>query len=141
MTNPSQNQQYKSAQSGRFVISGWLNLVAGAEDAIELQVDLDASDHSRQHACLLLEYWATPEDLTLQSVLPVRAFSANNSGWCAMLPAQGRVLIRAIDTEPNPPLLASQWINIDPATKPGTVVNVQVDFPDPAKKQVPLLNN
>ncbi|WP_261663511.1 uracil-DNA glycosylase [Deinococcus sp. Marseille-Q6407] len=132
-TNPNAQQQYKSSQSGRFVVPGWMNLIEGTPDAIEIQLDLDKSDLSRTQACLLIEYWATNEDITLQSILPVRAFGANQDGWCMLIPARGRVLIRAIDTAPNPPLLASQWINIDPATQPGTTVHVKVDFPDPAK--------
>ncbi len=135
MTNPDPNtqQQYKSSQSGRFVVPGWMNLIPGTPDAIEIQVDIDRTDLNRQQACLLIEYWTTNDDITLQSILPVRAFTSNSDGWCMLIPAQGRVMIRAIDTEPNPPLLASQWINIDPATQPGTTVHVKVDFPDPAK--------
>ncbi|MFC6592356.1 uracil-DNA glycosylase [Deinococcus lacus] len=124
------NQQFRSNQSGRLVVPGWMNLVPGAPDAVEVQVDLDSNDLKRTQACLLIEYWATKEDITLQSILPVRAFSAAHDGWCMLVPAQGRLNIRALDTEPNPPVLASQWINIDPATQPGTTIHVKVDFPD-----------
>ncbi|MFC6617053.1 uracil-DNA glycosylase [Deinococcus radiophilus] len=139
-TNPSAQQQYKSSQSGRFVVPGWMNLIEGTPDAIEIQLDLDQSDLSRNHACILIEYWATGSDITLQSVLPVRAFGANKDGWCMMIPAQGRVMLRAIDTEPSPPLLASQWINIDAKTQPGTTVHVKIDFPDPTKAAAQNLN-
>lgn len=146
MTNPPQQpQQFKSTRSDRFVVPGWTNLVPGKADAVEIQFDLDKSDLSRTHASLLIEYWATPEELTLQSVLPVRAFTAatsEGSGWCVFVPAQGRVLVRALDPQPDPPLLASHWINVDPATVPGTVVNVAVNFPDAVSPvQNLLLNN
>ena len=42
-TNPSAQQQYKSSQSGRFVVPGWMNLIEGTPDAIEIQLDLDQS--------------------------------------------------------------------------------------------------
>ena len=144
MTNPSSNQpqQFKSARSDRFVVPGWMNLVPGKADVVEIQLDLDASDMNREMASLLIEYWATPDDLTLQSVLPARAFSANKEGWCEFVPAQGRVLVRAVDPQPNPPVLASHWINVDPATPPGTTVNVKVNFPDaPNPVQNLMLNN
>lgn len=143
MTNPTENaQQFKSASSNRFVVPGWMNLVPGKSDAVEIQFDIDASDLGREQASLLIEYWATNEDLTLQSVLPVRAFVAAQEGWCAFVPAQGRLLVRAIDPQPNPPLLASHWINVDPATPAGTTVNVKVNFPDqPSPIQNLLLNN
>lgn len=134
MTNPTeQPQQFKSVRSDRFVVPGWTNLVPGKPDTIEIQFDIDKGDLGRDHGCLLIEYWATPDDLTLQSVLPVRAFttaSNEGAGWCVFVPAQGRVLVRAIDTAPNPPVLASHWINVDPETVPGTTVNVNVNFPD-----------
>lgn len=127
MTGPQ--QQLRSASSGRNVVPGWTNLVKGEPDAIEVQLDLDASDHHREHGCLLVEYWADHEDLTLQSILPVRAFAAASGGWCVFIPAQGRVLVRAIDPQPTPPLLASHWINVEPHTPAGTIVNVNVKFP------------
>lgn len=119
-----------------------MNLIPGKADTVEIQLDLDATDLKREQASLLVEYWGTPEDLTLQSVLPARAFTAAAEGWCVFVPAQGRVLVRAIDPQPNPPVLASHWINVDPATPPGTVVNVKVNFPDqPTPVQNLLLNN
>lgn len=143
-TNPNEGQQFKSNQSGRFVVPGWTNLVPGKPDTVEIQLDLHQSDIGREQASLLIEYWATNNDLTLQSVLPVRAFTAANSesaGWCVFVPAQGRVLVRAIDPQPNPPVLASHWINVDPQTQPGTVVNVNVNFPDGPSPVQQLLNN
>ncbi len=113
------------------MVPGWLNLVMGKPDAIEIQFDVDQGDLGRAHACLLIEYWATEKELTLQSVLPVRAFAANPEGWCVFLPPQGRVLVRAIDSQPTPPVLVSHWINIEPATPIGTMVNVNVNFPEP----------
>lgn len=146
MTNPTQpSQQFKSTRSNRFVVPGWTNMVPGKPDAVEIQIDLDQSDLNRTQASILIEYWATPEELTLQSVLPVRAFTAagsEGSGWCVFVPAQGRVLVRALDPQPDPPMLASHWINVDPATVPGTVVNVAVNFPDqPTPAQNLLLGN
>lgn len=146
MTNPTQpSQQFKSTRSNRFVVPGWMNVVPGKPDAVEIQIDLDQSDLNRTQASILIEYWATPEELTLQSVLPVRAFTAattEGSGWCVFVPAQGRVLVRALDPQPDPPMLASHWINVDPATVPGTVVNVAVNFPDqPTPAQNLLLGN
>ena len=146
MTNPTQpSQQFKSTRSNRFVVPGWTNMVPGKPDAVEIQIDLDQSDLNRTQASILIEYWATPEELTLQSVLPVRAFTAastEGSGWCVFVPAQGRVLVRALDPQPDPPMLASHWINVDPATVPGTVVNVAVNFPDqPNPAQNLLLGN
>ena len=136
MTQPAP-QQFKSALSGRLVVPGWMNLVPGKADGIEIQVDVAPEDLGRAQASLLIEYWATPDDLTLQSVLPVRAFQATAEGWCAFVPPQGRVLVRAIDPQPNPPVLASHWINVDPATPPGTTVNVAVKFPT----QTPAIQN
>ena len=133
-------QQFKSARSDRYMVPGWMNLVPGANDAIEVQFDIDPSDRGREQAVLLIEYWATPNDLTLQSVLPVRAFTAAPEGWCAFVPAQGRLLVRAIDPQPNPPVLASHWINVEPATPVGTTVNVTVNFPDLPTPAQNLLN-
>lgn len=134
MTKPNE-QQFRSAGSGRLVVPGWMNLVPGQPDAVEIQLHLDAADQRREQACLLVEYWATSEDITLQSILPVRAFSAARGGWCVFIPAQGRVLVRAIDPEPSPPVLASHWIKVDPQTPLGTVVNVSVKFPDQDQTQ------
>lgn len=132
-TDTSQ-QHYRSARTNRYVVPGWNKLIPDKDDVVEIQLDLDSQDQAREHASLLIEYWADNTDLTLQSVLPTRAFAAaGEDGWCVFVPAQGRVLIRAVDPQPDPPILASHWINIDPATVPGTVVNVQVNFPDPAK--------
>lgn len=117
MTNPAP-QQFKSARSGRYVVPGWMNLVPGQSDSVEIQLNIEEKDLTREQASLLIEYWATPTDLTLQSVLPVRAFTAAPEGWCVFVPAQGRVLVRAIDPQPNPPVLASHWINVDPQTPP-----------------------
>ena len=131
MTNPG--EQFKSLNSGRFVVPGWTNLVPGKPDAVELQIDLNEADANREQAMILVEYWADGQDLTLQSLLPVRAFRAareGSPGWCVFVPAQGRVLVRAIDAQPDPPVLASHWINVEPNTVPGTVVNVDVKFPD-----------
>ncbi|MVN88033.1 uracil-DNA glycosylase [Deinococcus sp. HMF7620] len=133
MTQPTGQQasaqQFKSTRSGRLVVPGWMNLVPGKPDAVEVQLDVVPEDLGRDQASLLIEYWATPDDLTLQSVLPIRAFSASQEGWCALVPAAGRVLVRAIDPQPTPPVLASHWINVDPATVPGTTVHVRVAFP------------
>ncbi|EYB68009.1 hypothetical protein DEIPH_ctg029orf0010 [Deinococcus phoenicis] len=135
-------QQFKSARSGRIVVPGWMNLVAGQPDTIEVQLDMNAADLGRSQACLLIDYWATAADLTLQSILPVRAFAAATEGWCLFVPAQGRVLVRAIDLEPNPPLLGSHWLQIEPQTPVGTVVQIGVGFPEPASGPAALkLNN
>jgi hypothetical protein len=115
--------------SNRLVVTGWKNIAPGAQDIIELQLDLDPKDAERSQALLLIEYWTKAGELGIQSLLPVRAFSEPN-GWCMMLPAEGRVYVRAIDPEPTPPVLAVHGIILDPATVPGTVVNVKVDFPD-----------
>ncbi|GHG34098.1 uracil-DNA glycosylase [Deinococcus indicus] len=139
MTDPAP-QQFKSAQSGRLVVPGWMNLVPNRADAVEIQLDVASADLNRVQASLLIEYWATPDDLTLQSVLPVRAFTAAPESWCAFVPAQGRVLVRAIDPQPNPPVLASHWINVDPATPAGTTVNVTVTFPAQVTPVQSLLN-
>jgi len=128
MTQPAPTV-YRSQGSDRAVIPGWTNIVSGVPDAIELQLDLSTADRAREQALLLIKYWATPQDLSLQSLLPVRAFAGEPNGWCVFLPAQGRVLIRAIDPQPNPPLLAAHAINLDPETPTGTLVHVQVAFP------------
>ncbi|QLG11449.1 uracil-DNA glycosylase [Deinococcus sp. D7000] len=129
MTDATTPQQFKSAASNRFVVPGWTNLVEGMPDSVEVQLDLDQADTGREHASLLVEYWATNADMTLQSILPVRAFTTTPEGWCVFVPAQGRVLVRAVDPQPTPPVLVSHWINIDPATPAGTTVNVKVNFP------------
>lgn len=146
MTNPPQTpeqpQQFRSARSNRFVVPGWTNLVAGKPDTVEIQLDVDKKDQHREQASMLIEYWATNEDLTLQSVLPVRAFvAAGNDGWCVFVPSQGRVLVRALDPQPDPPILASHWINVDPATVSGTTVNVTVKFPEVATPVQNLMFN
>ncbi|GAA5533374.1 uracil-DNA glycosylase [Deinococcus metallilatus] len=128
MTTPSTPPQFRSAGSGRYVVPGWMNLVAGQPDAVEVQLDLNAADQGRAQACLLVDYWPNQTDLTLQSILPVRAFTGVPEGWCLFVPAQGRVLIRAIDPEPNPPVLASHWLELEPGTPVGTVVTVSVSF-------------
>lgn len=113
------------------MVPGWMNLVPGQPDAVEVQIDLNPDDLGREHASLLVDYWASEGELTLQSILPVRAFGAAPQGWCLFVPAQGRVLVRAIDPQPNPPVLASHWIAIEPQTPPGTVANIRVSFPPP----------
>lgn len=132
--------QFNSTHSGRRVVPGWTNLVPGLPDAVEIQFDLGAHDLTREYACLLVEYWATPEELTLQSVVPVRAFAAAPEGWCVFVPARGRVLVRALDPQPTPPVLASHWLNIDPRTPEGTVVTVAVSLPAPPSPWQNLLN-
>ncbi|WP_102128579.1 uracil-DNA glycosylase [Deinococcus planocerae] len=129
MTEPPGH--FKSLHSGRLVVPGWTNLIPGLPDAVEIGFDLGAHDLGREYACLLVEYWATPEDLSLQSVLPVRSFAAAPEGWCVFVPARGRVLVRALDPQPNPPVLVSHWLNIDPQTPEGTVVTVAVSLPPP----------
>ncbi|WP_161881595.1 uracil-DNA glycosylase [Deinococcus alpinitundrae] len=123
------SQMYKSNSSGRNVVPGWMKLNTDKPDAIEIQLDIDASDLQRQQATLLIEYWPAPGELGLQSLLPVRAFTSSPEGWCVFVPAQGQVLVRAIDTQPIPPLLSAHSIILDPATVMGTVVNVSVKFP------------
>lgn len=120
---------YRSQGSDRAVVPGWNNILKDVQDAIELQIDLSDADRAREQAMLLVEYWANPEELTLQSLLPVRAFAGEPKGWCVFLPARGRVLIRAIDPQPNPPLLAAHAIHLDPATPMGTLIHVKVEFP------------
>lgn len=122
---------YRSQGSDRAVVPGWNNILAGSgvADAIELQLDLSEADRAREQAMLLIEFWANPQELTLQSLLPVRAFAGEPKGWCVFLPAQGRVFIRAIDPQPNPPVLAAHGINLDPTTPVGTLVHVKVEFP------------
>lgn len=143
MTNPNEQQQFKSASSGRLVVPGWTNLVPDKADVVEVQFDLAKDDYSRSQALLLIEYWANNDEIALQSILPVRAFANTPDGWCVFVPAQGRLLVRAIDPEPSPPLLASHWINIDPQTPMGTVANVAVNFPNPntAQNENLQLNN
>ncbi|PNY81084.1 uracil-DNA glycosylase [Deinococcus koreensis] len=141
MTTPTpQPEQFRSAGSNRYVVPGWTNLVPGKPDTIEIQMDVAAGDLGRTQASLLIEYWATPNDMTLQSLLPVRALPTVPEGWCVFVPAQGRVMVRAIDPEPTPPVLASHWINVDPATPPGTTVHVKVEFPAPVNQARNLLN-
>ncbi|WP_407570487.1 uracil-DNA glycosylase [Deinococcus altitudinis] len=120
---------YRSQGSDRAVVPGWNNILKDVQDAIELQLDLSDADRARDQAMLLIEYWANSEELTLQSLLPVRAFAGEPKGWCVFLPARGRVFIRAIDPQPNPPLLAAHAINLDPATPMGTLIHVKVEFP------------
>jgi hypothetical protein len=123
---------YRSQGSDRAVVPGWNTIMPGMQDAIELQLDLSDADRARDQAMLLIEYWATPGELTLQSLLPVRAFAGEPKGWCVFLPAAGRVFIRAIDPQPNPPILAAHGINLDPNTPVGTLVHVKVEFPGAA---------
>lgn len=139
MTNPPTpnnqlpNQQFRSTQSGRLVVPGWMNTVPGKPDTIEIQFDLDATALRREQVSIVIEYWATPEEMTVQSLLPARAFTqaaADNTGWCVFVPAQGHVHVLALDPQPNPPVLSNYRINIDPETNPGTVVNVSIGFPD-----------
>ncbi|AZI42516.1 uracil-DNA glycosylase [Deinococcus psychrotolerans] len=143
--NIPDKQMYKSNSSGRNVVPGWMKMNKDKPDGIEIQLDIDAADLKRQQATLLIEYWPTPGDLGLQSLLPVRAFSTAPDSWCVFVPAQGQVLVRAIDTEPSPPLLSAHSIILDPATPPGTVVNVLVKFPTetPAPSSISnlMLNN
>ncbi|ULH15584.1 uracil-DNA glycosylase [Deinococcus sp. KNUC1210] len=126
---------FRSKGSDRAVIPGWNNILPSTQDALELQLDIAEADMNRSQALLLIEYWATNADMTLQSLLPVRAFQSEPKGWCAFLPAQGRVFIRAIDPQPNPPLLSAHGINLDPQTPVGTLVHIKVEFP-----RAPLLN-
>ncbi|BDP42861.1 hypothetical protein DAETH_28300 [Deinococcus aetherius] len=142
MTDPSGTSgQFRSLHSGRLVVPGWTNLIPGLPDAVEIQFDPDPHDLAREYACLLVEYWVTPEELTLQSVLPVRAFTAAPEGWCVFVPARGRVLVRALDPQPDPPVLVSHWLNIDPRTPEGTVVTVAVNLPAPPSPWQNLLLN
>lgn len=120
---------YRSQGSDRAVVPGWNDILKNVQDAIELQLDLSDADRAREQALLLIEYWATPGELTLQSLLPVLAFADEPKGWCVFLPASGRVFIRAIDPQPNPPLLAAHAINLDPATPMGTLIPVKLEFP------------
>lgn len=124
---------FKSASSGRLVVSGWNQIIPEKPDTIEVQFDLSKDDMSRSHACLMIDYWANPDELTLHSVIPMRAFleaDLQDTGWCVFVPAQGRLMVRAVDLAPIPPTMASQWINIDPSAPLGTVVNVHVTFPE-----------
>ena len=121
-------QLLRSRGSDRAVVPGWSG-VGGQPDALELQLDLNPQDLKREQATLLIEYWATPQDITLQSLLPVRAFLGEPKGWCIFLPRSGRLFIRAIDPAPSPPILSAHGINLQPDTPPGTVIHVQVDFP------------
>ncbi len=131
-TPPDPNQSYRSSASNRNVIPGWMNLSrTGKPDTIEIQFDLDEADLSRDQATLLVEYWPVPGEIGLQSLLPVRAFKAAPEGWCVFVPAEGMVMIRAIDTQPTPPQLSAHGITLDPTTQPGTQVNVRVNFPKP----------
>ena len=57
MTQPAP-QQFKSALSGRLVVPGWMNLVPGKADGVEIQLDVAAADLHRAQASLLIEYWA-----------------------------------------------------------------------------------
>jgi hypothetical protein len=130
MTQPDPNQVlFRSQGSDRAVVPGWNTILPGIPDAIELQLDLSDADRAREQAMLLIEYWANPNELTLQSLLPVRAFAGESKGWCVFLPAQGRVFVRAIDPQPNPPILAAHGINLDPNTPVGTLIHVKVGFP------------
>ncbi|MEF2276767.1 uracil-DNA glycosylase [Deinococcus sp. YIM 134068] len=140
MTQQGAPQQFTSTLSGRAVVPGWTGLGGDLPDVVEVQLDVDPRDLAREYACLLVEYWATPETLTLQSLLPMRAFIATPEGWCVFVPAQGRVLVRALDPQPNPPVLVSHWLNVDPRTPPGTVVGVSVRLPEPPSPWGQLLN-
>ena len=53
MTQPAP-QQFKSARSGRLVVPGWMNLVPGRADGIEIQLDVAAEDLHREQASLLI---------------------------------------------------------------------------------------
>ena len=128
--NDTTPQMYRSSTSGRTVLPGWTKLNPELPDVIEIQLDLDASDLVRDQATLLIEYWPTPGDLGLQSLLPVRAFRNTPEGWCVFVPAKGQVLVRAIDPQPTPPILSAHGITLDPQTPAGTVVNVSVNFPE-----------
>lgn len=128
---------YRSSASNRNVVPGWTNLSrSGKPDTIEIQFDLDPSDLSREQATLLIEYWPAPGEIGLQSLLPVRAFRAAPEGWCVFVPAEGMVMIRAIDTQPTPPQLSAHGITLDPNTQPGTQVNVRINFPTPEQNNL-----
>lgn len=120
---------FHSGASNRPVVPGWHHILPDVPDSIELQLNLDPRDLARGQALLLIEFWATPEELTLQSLLPVRSFRADEPGWCVFLPARGRVFIRAIDPQPSPPVLAAHGIRLHEDTPFGTTVHVDVNFP------------
>lgn len=124
----TQRQTYRSNQSQRRVVDGWMNILPGHQDAIELQLDIEDADKGRTMAMMLVEYWEGGQ-LKLQSLLPMRAFAQEETGWCVFLPAKGAVMVRAIDPEPTPPLLGSNWLDLDENTQMGTMVNVKVNFP------------
>lgn len=124
----TQRQTFRSNQSQRRVVDGWMNILPGHQDAIELQLDIEDADKNRSMAMMLVEYWEGGQ-LKLQSLLPMRAFTQEETGWCVFLPAKGAVMVRAIDPEPTPPLLGSNWLDLDENTQMGTMVNVRVNFP------------
>ena len=49
MTDPAP-QQFKSAQSGRLVVPGWMNLVPNRADAVEIQLDVASADGPESRA-------------------------------------------------------------------------------------------
>ncbi|ASN83178.1 hypothetical protein [Deinococcus ficus] len=120
---------FRSTNSQRNIVPGWTNMLPDSPDWIELQIDVDMQSWTREHACVLLQYWDSNDVLTKQAILPMRAFSGDAAGWCAMLPNHGRVIVNAIDPTPRPPLLATHILTIDPKSPRGTVLNAEVRFP------------
>jgi len=125
-----QPEVYKSLNSGRRIIPGWMNILENVPDGIELQLDIALQNWEREQALVLLEYWETPADITLNSLLPMRVFSETPAGWCALLPTTGRIIIRAMDPAPRPAVLSMHIINIDPLMPRGSVIHAGITFPE-----------
>lgn len=121
--------QFRSSRSNRLVVPGWTQLVPNRADTVELQLDVDPVHHARRQAALLIEFWAEPGSLTLQALLPMRAFASEPTGWCVFLPQVGLFVARAIDPEPNPPLLAAHMLDLTSEDARAEVLTLAVDFP------------
>ncbi|ADV67923.1 hypothetical protein [Deinococcus maricopensis] len=128
MTRPNAGEQLRSTASGRYVIPGWTQVGGEKPDAIEVQFDVADADLARESGLMLVEYWATPEEITLQTIVPFRAFRETKDGWCVFVPAVGKLIVRVMDPQPTPPVLATHWLNLDPNTQPGTTVNINIHF-------------
>lgn len=127
--------QYRSINSGRLILPGWMNLLPGEQDRIELQLDLKLTPGTHPHALMHLEYRDQHRQLILQGLLPIRAFSETEQGWSVMLPNVGSLLINAIDATPNPPILATQVIELNPDMPAGTVISVETEFDRPEQEE------
>lgn len=128
-----QLQQFKSVQSNCFVVFGWIGLVFGKFDIIEIQFDVDFGDLKCENGCFFIEYWVIFDDLIFQSVLLICVFNIvkeEGVGWCVFVFVQGCVLVCVFDFQFNFLILVSYWINVDFEMVFGIMVNVNVNFFD-----------